>query len=124
MTVEVERPDALVWDQGVKKRRKVEVRVNVDLVTRPPTRADRPILLPSEPVSEGIEIRQGCQFISSLFRALGGLCGGLGRFIPCIIGGHMSRLRHFGVLKVSRPGHQKDVNIFVFELCVDFLRYP
>ena len=33
--VEVERPDALVWDQGVKKRREVEVRVNVDLASLP-----------------------------------------------------------------------------------------
>ena len=31
---------------------------------------NRPILIPSVPVSEGIEIRHGCQFISSLVRAL------------------------------------------------------
>ena len=39
-------------------------------VTRHHVRADRPILIPSVPVSEGIEIRHGCQFISSLVRAL------------------------------------------------------
>ena len=39
-------------------------------VTRPHVRAGRPILLPSVPVSEGIEIRHGCQFLSSLIRAL------------------------------------------------------
>ena len=39
-------------------------------VTRPHIRAGRPILFPSVPVSEGIEIRHGCQFLSSLLRAL------------------------------------------------------
>ena len=65
-------------------------------VTRSELRPNRPILLPSKPVSEGIEFQQGCQFICSLFRALGKLIGGLGRFIPCTVGGHMSRLRHLG----------------------------
>ena len=65
-------------------------------VTRPHVRANRPILLPSVPVSEGIEIRHGCQFLSSLVRALAKLPGGLGRFVPCHLGSHMSRLRHFG----------------------------
>ena len=45
-------------------------------------------------MSEGIEIRHGCQFISSLVRALGKLPGGLGRFLPCQVGTHLSRLRH------------------------------
>ena len=39
-------------------------------VTGPHVRANRPILVPSVPVSEGIEIRHGCQFISSLVGAL------------------------------------------------------
>ena len=38
--------------------------------------AGRPISVSSVPVSEGIEIRHGCQFISSLVRALGKLPGG------------------------------------------------
>ena len=38
--------------------------------TRPHVGAHRPILIPSVPVSEGIEIRHGCQFLSSLLRAL------------------------------------------------------
>ena len=42
-------------------------------VTRPHVRAGRPISLPSVPVSEGIEIRHGCQFLSSLIRALSAL---------------------------------------------------
>ena len=65
-------------------------------VTRPHVRANRPILLPSVPVSEGIEIRHGCQFLSSLVRALAKLPGGLGRFMPCSFGSHVSRLRHIG----------------------------
>ena len=65
-------------------------------VTRPHIRAGRSILLPSVPVSEGIEIRHGCQFLSSLVRALAKLPGGLGRFVPCHLGSHMSRLRHLG----------------------------
>ena len=38
-------------------------------VTRPHIRPNRPILIPSAPVSEGVEIRHGCQFVSSLVRA-------------------------------------------------------
>ena len=65
-------------------------------VTIPHIRAGRPILFPSVPVSEGIEIRHGCQFLSSLVRALAKLPGGLGRFMPCSLGSHLSRLRHVG----------------------------
>ena len=65
-------------------------------VTRPHVRAHRPILIPSVPVTEGIEIRHGCQFLSSLLRALSKLSGGLGRFLPCNLGSLMSRLRHLG----------------------------
>ena len=45
-------------------------------VTWPHIRAGRPILFPSVPVSEGIEMRHGCQFLSSLIRALAKLPGG------------------------------------------------
>ena len=41
-------------------------------------------------------MRQGCQFLSSLVRALGKLPGGVGRFLPCRVGTLMSRLRHLG----------------------------
>ena len=64
-------------------------------MTRPHVRANRPILSPSVPVSEGIEIRHGCQFLSCLVRALA-KSPGLGRFLPCRLGSHMSRLRHLG----------------------------
>ena len=62
-------------------------------VTGPHVRANRPILIPSVPVSEGFEIRHGCQFLSSLVRDLAKLLGGLGRFLPCRLGSHMSRPR-------------------------------
>ena len=65
-------------------------RLLTEKVTRPRTWANRPILIPSVPLSEGIEIRHGCQFISSLVRALAKLLGGIGRFLPGGIGSHMS----------------------------------
>ena len=65
-------------------------------VTRPHVRAHRPILIRSVPVSEEIEIRHGCQFLSSSVRALAKLPGGIGRFLPCHLGSHVSRLRHLG----------------------------
>ena len=49
-------------------------------VNWPHVRENRPTLIPSAPVSEGIEIRHDCQFISSLVGALTQLPGGLGRF--------------------------------------------
>ena len=55
-------------------------------VTRPHIRPRRPILIPSAPVSEGVETRQECQFVRSLVRALAELPGGLGRFLPYSIG--------------------------------------
>ena len=58
-------------------------------VTRPHVRAHRPILIPSVLVTEGTEIRHGCQFLSSLLRALSNLSGGLGRFLPCNLGSHI-----------------------------------
>ena len=65
-------------------------------VIRPHVRANRPMLIPSVPVSEGIEIRHGCQFLSSLVRALAKLPGCLVWFLPCRLGSHLSRLRHLG----------------------------
>ena len=70
-------------------------------VTRPHVRAHRPISISSVLVSEGIEIRQGCRFTSSLVGALGKLPGGLGRFSPCTVGSHMSILRHLGCEQCS-----------------------
>ena len=63
-------------------------------VTRSHVRANRSILIPSVPVSEGTEIRHECQFVSSHVRALSKLPGGMGRFLPCGIDPH--GLRHLG----------------------------
>ena len=71
-------------------------RLLIEKVTRPHVRANRPIFIPSVPVSEGIEIRHGCQFLSSLVRALAKLPGGLSRFLPCWLGFHMSRSMQLG----------------------------
>ena len=65
-------------------------------VIGPHVRANRPALIPSVPVSEGIETRHGCQFIGSLVRALAKLPGGIGRFLPFQVGSHMSGSRHLG----------------------------
>ena len=65
-------------------------------VIRPHVRSNRPILILSVPVTEGIEIRHGCQFLSRFVRALAKLPGGIGSFLPCRLGSHISRLRHLG----------------------------
>ena len=49
-------------------------------VTRSHFRAHHQISISSVLVSEGVEIRQRCRFISCLVRSLGTLPGGLGRF--------------------------------------------
>ena len=41
-------------------------RLLCEKVTRPHVRVNRPILIPSVPVSEGIEIRQSCQFLGTI----------------------------------------------------------
>ena len=97
-------PDPLVWDQGGVSYLELLVlieqwaghRLLNEKVTRPHVRADRPFYFSSVLVSEGIEIRHGCQFFSSLIRALAKLPGGIGRFLPCGVGSHKSRLRHLG----------------------------
>ena len=60
-------------------------------VVRPHERAHRPVSISSEPVSEGIGIRQACLFVSSLIGALGKLLGGIGRFLLCTVGQAFSR---------------------------------
>ena len=40
----------------------------------------------TSPVSEGVQLRIGCQFVGSLFRSLGRLPGGINRFIPGSLG--------------------------------------
>ena len=62
-------------------------------------RPGRLICVDTPPVSEGVQIRLGCQFLGSMFRSLGKLPGGLGRFLPGSLGTHLCRLRHFGWLQ-------------------------
>ena len=61
----------------------------------------------SVPVSEGIEIWQGCRFISSLVRAQGKLPGELGRFLASArgVGAVLTRFNiwTFGDLSSSMP---------------------
>ena len=99
-----------------------------ETVLRPHLRANRPISFPSVFVSEGIEIRHGCQFISSLVRALAQLPGGIGRFLPCGVGSHLSRLRHLGWNQCShgfvRLDHWKLVIINASRLFVGFWCIP
>ena len=52
-------------------------------VIRPHLRAHRPTSFPLFLCQRGIEIRHGCRHLSSLFRALAKLPGGIGRFLPC-----------------------------------------
>ena len=65
-------------------------------------RPRRPLAFSGFPVGIGQEIRQGCQFLHSLIRALGHLPGGLPRFIPCQPSAHYARLSHLGW---GRYGH-------------------
>ena len=57
-------------------------RLLTEKVTRPHVRPNRPILIPSVPVSEGIEIGHGCQLLSSLFELWPKLPGDIGTFLP------------------------------------------
>ena len=63
------------------------------------SRPGRVIHVGTSPISDGVQIRLGCQFIGSLFRCLSKLPGGFGRFIPGSLGPHLSRLGHLGWLQ-------------------------
>ena len=64
-------------------------------------RPGRCVQIGTSPVSEGVQIRVGCQFVGSMFRSLSKLPGGLSRFIPGSQGPQLSRLRHLGWLQCS-----------------------
>ena len=57
-------------------------------VTWPHLRADRLVYFSSVPVSEGVEIGHGCQYISFLVRALAKLPGGVGWILMVSLPGH------------------------------------
>ena len=60
------------------------------------TRADRPISVSAVPSGLRIDISRSCRLLGALLGALGGLPGGLCRFLPCRIGAHHCRLRSIG----------------------------
>ena len=71
-------------------------RLQTEKTVRPHLRSRRPWLFRVFSVGIGQEIWHGCQFLHSLFRALGHLPGGLARFIPCQPSAHHARLSHLG----------------------------
>ena len=76
-------------------------------------REGRPISVSAVPVGPGIDIWRSCRFLGSVFRFLGTLPGGLGRFLTCQIGAHHCRSRHLGWEKcghglTSRPRETSD----------------
>ena len=58
-------------------------RLLTEKTVRSHLRARRSLVFSWFPVGIGQDMRHGCQFLQSLFRALGHLPGGLARFIPC-----------------------------------------
>ena len=77
-------------------------RLQTEKTVRPHLRSRRPLAFSGFSVGKGQQIRHGCQFLHSLFRALGHLPGGLARFIPCQPSAHYARLSHLGW---GRYGH-------------------
>ena len=77
-------------------------RLHTEKAVRSHLRPSRPLVFSGFSVGIGQEIRHGCQFLHSLFRALGHLSGGLARFIPCQPSAHYARLSHLGC---GRYGH-------------------
>ena len=66
------------------------------------SRFDRPISVSEVPAGPSIDIWRSCRFLGAMLRALGGLPGGLGRFLPCRLGANHCRLRSLGW---ERCGH-------------------
>ena len=65
-------------------------------------RLHRPISVSAVPAGPSIDIWRSCRFLGAMVRALSGLPGGLGRFLPCRIGANHCRLRSIGW---ERCGH-------------------
>ena len=71
-------------------------RLHAEKAICPHLRPRRPLVFLVCQLEKGQEIRHGCQFLHSLFRALGHLPGGLVRFIPCQPSAHYTGLSHLG----------------------------
>ena len=65
-------------------------------------RLHRPISVSAVPDGPSTDIWRSCRFLGAMIRALSGLPGGLGRFLPCRIGANHCRLRSIGW---ERCGH-------------------
>ena len=102
-------------------------RLHAEKAVRPHLRPRTPLVFSGFSVGLGQEIQHGCQFLHSLFRALGHLPGGLVRFIPCYPIAHNTRLMHVGWGQCghglsSRPRESCDFHILTPLL--DFFGYP
>ena len=101
--------------------------MHVEKAIRPHLRPLRPLVVSGFSVGLGQEIRHGCQFLHSLFRALGHLPGIFVRFVPCHPSAHYTWLLHVGWGQCghglsSRPRESCDLH-FLTPL-LDFFGYP
>ena len=102
-------------------------RLLTENTVRTQRRPGRSLVFSGFSVSIRQEIRHGCQFLHSFFRALGHLPSGLAWFIPCQPSAHHARLSHLGWERYghglsSRPRESCDHQILAPLL--DFFGYP
>ncbi len=62
-------------------------RLGIELAVSNNRRKRRIVPVWAVPFGPGIEIWRSCRFLGSMFRALTDLPGGMGRFLPCTVGG-------------------------------------
>ena len=91
-------------------------RLHAEKSCSPPSPSPWSLVFSVFPVGIGQEIRHGCQFLHSLFRALGHLPGGLVWFIPCQPSAQYTRLMHVGWGQCghglsSRPRESCDLHV-------------
>ena len=102
-------------------------RLHAEKAIRSHLRPRRPLVFSGFPVGLGQEIRHGCQFLHSLFRALDHLPSGLVRFILCYPRAHYTRLMHLGWGQCghglfSRP--RESCDLYILTPLLDFFGYP
>ena len=74
-------------------------------------RPGHPISVSAVPFGPGTGIWRSCPLIGAMMRSLCLLPGGLGRFVPCSMGGNHSRLRHIGCMDLPRD-HERVLRRF------------
>ena len=77
-------------------------RLVLEMTVPKPRRFARQISVSAVPAGPSIDIWRSCRFLGAMIGALGGLPGGLGRFLPCRLGANHCRLRSVGW---ERCGH-------------------